>query len=225
MKVTLLSSCGLALCAEGQTLLIDALNKSFRCFYGLPVAEFEKMLAGTGDYAGLCGVVSTHAHPDHYNESRTRALCAARSVPSFVPRADTPPCQTLQFGPFTVECHRFAHTPVAGWDQVTHGVLFITAGQTSVYLTADARPDVAQHRAILAGRRATAAFWNGQYLSHPQTRALLAEAAEKNYVYHIPVDPADRSGIRRKCEINLARFGPELSHTTLLRQYPTQLHL
>ncbi len=225
MKITLLSNCGLALCAEGQTLLVDALNKNFRCFSGLPVAEFEKMLAGEGDYAALCGVVSTHAHPDHYNESRTRALCAARGCASFVPRADTPPCQTLQFGAFTVECHRFAHTPVEGWDQLAHGVLLITAGQTSIYLTADARPDVAQHRAILAGRRVSAAFWNGQYLSHPHTRALLAEAAEQNYVYHIPVDPSDESGIRRKCETNMTRHAAELANTTLLRHYPTQLTL
>lgn len=225
MKITLLSNCGVALCAEGQTLLVDALNKNFRCFSGLPVTEFEKMLAGEGDYAALCGILSTHAHPDHYNESRTRALCAARGVEAFVPRAQTPREQTLRFGPFLVEYHQFAHTPVEGWDQVPHGVFFITAGQTRVYLTADARPDVARHREILNGHRASVAFWNGQYLSHPDTRALLLEIAEQNYVYHIPADAADESGIRRKCEKNMARFGGALPKVTLLPHYPTKILL
>jgi len=33
MKITLVSSCGLVLEQDGQTLLIDALNKQYRCYY------------------------------------------------------------------------------------------------------------------------------------------------------------------------------------------------
>ena len=40
MKITLVSSCGLVLEQDGQTLLIDALNKQYRCYYGLPPETF-----------------------------------------------------------------------------------------------------------------------------------------------------------------------------------------
>ena len=46
MRVTLLSSCGLLFEQDGQALLIDALNKQFRCYYGLPPETFSRMLAG-----------------------------------------------------------------------------------------------------------------------------------------------------------------------------------
>ena len=46
MKITLVSSCGLVLEQDGQTLLIDALNKQYRCYYGLPPETFVRMLSG-----------------------------------------------------------------------------------------------------------------------------------------------------------------------------------
>ena len=167
----------------------------------------------------------------HYREGRlkaqvsTRQLQAASGAPVFVPQPQTPPQLALQFGPFCVEYHQFAHTPVPGWDAITHGVYFISAAGVSVYVTADARIDAVQHRAILRGRRADAAFWNGQILSYPETRALLPEAAKKNYVYHIPVDEKDACGVRRKCERNMARFGAELPKVSLLEAYPSQILL
>ena len=169
MRITLVSSCGLVLEAEGRTLLVDALNKQFRCYYGLPPETFSQMLAGEPPYDALCGILCTHAHPDHYNALRTRQLQAASGAPVFVPQPQTPPQLALQFGPFCVEYHQFAHTPVPGWDAITHGVYFISAAGVSVYVTADARIDAVQHRAILHGRRADAAFWNGQILSYPET--------------------------------------------------------
>ena len=181
--------------------------------------------AGEPPYDALCGILCTHAHPDHYNALRTRQLQAASGAPVFVPQPQTPPQLALQFGPFCVEYHQFAHTPVPGWDAITHGVYFISAAGVSVYVTADARIDAVQHRAILRGRRADAAFWNGQILSYPETRALLPEAAKKNYVYHIPVDEKDACGVRRKCERNMARFGAELPNVSLLEAYPSQILL
>lgn len=94
----------------------------------------------------------------------------------------------MQLGPFAVECSRFPHIPVPGLEEIAHAVYWISAAGKSVYVTADAQIDTTCHRAILRGRRADAAFWNGQYLSHPETRELLLEAAEKNFIYHIPVD-------------------------------------
>lgn len=223
MKITLLSSCGLALQHDGQTLLIDALNKQFRCFSGLPPQTFAQMLAGEGMFAKLCGILCTHAHPDHWNAGRAGQLAAVSGAPVFVPDSDTPDRLCRICGPFEVEFFRIAHTPVPGWDDVVHGVFVVSCRGIRVYITADAAPDVARHRQILASRRMQAAFWNGQYLSHPETRQLLLEAAEKNYVYHIPVDPPDASGIRRKCERNMERFGAQLPGVILLEQYPAQI--
>ena len=47
MKITLVSSCGLVLEQDGQTLLIDALNKQYRCYYGLPPETFVRHLSFT----------------------------------------------------------------------------------------------------------------------------------------------------------------------------------
>ena len=82
MRITLVSSCGLVLEAEGRTLLVDALNKQFRCYYGLPPETFSQMLAGEPPYDALCGILCTHAHPDHYNALRTRQLQAASGAPA-----------------------------------------------------------------------------------------------------------------------------------------------
>ena len=91
MRITLVSSCGLVLEQDGSALLIDALNKQFRCYYGLPPETFAQMLAGEPPYDALCGILCTHAHPDHYNALRTRQLQAASGAPVFVPQPQTPP--------------------------------------------------------------------------------------------------------------------------------------
>ena len=101
--------------------------------------------------------------------------------------------------------------------------LLVKCGGKKVYITADATPDAERHRMVLAGRRCDAAFWNGLHLSYVETRTLMREAAEKNYVYHVPVDPADTSGIRRKCERNMQRFASELAGVVVLDRYPAVL--
>ncbi len=223
MRITLVSSCGLVLEQDGSALLIDALNKQFRCYYGLPPEVFAKMLAGEPPYDAVCGVLFTHAHPDHYSASRAEQLRAACGAPVFLPQPNTPERLMMQLGPFTVECSRFPHIPVPGMAEALHAVYWISAAGKSIYVTADAQIDTERHRAILHGRRADAAFWNGQYLSHPETRELLLAAAVKNYIYHIPVDEKDVCGIRRKCERSMARFGAELPNVSLLEQYPSSL--
>ena len=54
MRITLVSSCGLVLEAEGRTLLVDALNKQFRCYYGLPPETLPSPL-GEGAPQGRIG--------------------------------------------------------------------------------------------------------------------------------------------------------------------------
>ena len=90
MRITLVSSCGLVLEQDGSALLIDALNKQFRCYYGLPPEVFAKMLAGEPPYDAVCGVLFTHAHPDHYSASRAEQLRAACGAPVFLPQPNTP---------------------------------------------------------------------------------------------------------------------------------------
>ena len=128
-------------------------------------------------------------------------------------------------GPFTVECHRFPHISVPKIPDTAHFVLLVTAGASSVYITADAALDVQRHLAVLNGRIPDAAFWNSQYLSYPETRTLLREHARQNYVYHMPEGPADPSGIRRKCARNFERHAAELPNVTPLLDYPAALSL
>ena len=71
MRITLVSNCGLVLEQDGSALLLDALNKQYRCYYGLPPEAFANMLAGKPPYDAVCGILFTHAHPDHYSASRT----------------------------------------------------------------------------------------------------------------------------------------------------------
>ena len=225
MKITLVSNCGLVLEQDGSALLLDALNKQYRCYYGLPPERFAAMLAGEPPYDAVCGILFTHAHPDHYSAGRAEQLHAACGAPVFLPQPDMPEHLTMQLGPFTVECSKFPHIPVPGMEALPHAVYWISTAGKSVYVTADSQIDTARHRAILHGRQAEAAFWNGQYLSHPETRELVLETAEKNYVYHIPIDEKDACGIRRKCERNMARFGAALPTVSLLEQYPSVLEV
>ena len=71
MRITLVSSCGLVLEQDGSALLIDALNKQFRCYYGLPPEVFAKMLAGEPPYDAVCGVARPAARRFSFR-SRTR---------------------------------------------------------------------------------------------------------------------------------------------------------
>ena len=119
MRITLVSSCGLVLEQDGSALLIDALNKQFRCYYGLPPEVFAKMLAGD--------VLFTHAHPDHYSASRTEQLRAACGAPVFLLQPNTPERLMMQLGPFTVECSRFPHIPVPGMAAAPPAVDWISA--------------------------------------------------------------------------------------------------
>lgn len=226
MRITLVCNCGLLLDAGGQKLLIDAPNAPQAPYYELPAQELSRLIAKKPPYDGLLALGFTHTHPDHYCHSRVAQLQDARpDVAVFVPDAQTPDSGTVHMGCFTVEFHRLEHTPVPENLRCEHFVLLVQAEGKLVYITADAAPDAVLHRRILAGRVCDAAFWNGQYLSHAETRKLLQESAKKNYVYHVPVDPPDASGVRHKCMRNMERFSDELSGVTVLETYPSVLRI
>lgn len=226
MTVTLVCNCGLLLRCGAQKLLIDAPNGPQAPFYEFPDTELQALIAAQPPYDGALALAFTHTHPDHFCRDKLRRVLDARpQLQVFLPDAATPDAGKLRLGGFTVEFHRFAHTPVPENLMTEHFVLLVSFGEESVYITSDAAPDAALHRNILSGRRCNAAFWNGQYLSHAATRALLREAAEQNYVYHVPVDPLDASGVRRKCGRNLQRFAAELDGVTVLDRYPAEFSL
>ena len=129
----------------------------------------------------------------------------------------------MQLGPFTVECSRFPHIPVPGMAEALHAVYWISAAGKSIYVTADAQIDTERHRAILHGRRADAAFWNGEMLLYKSEREALCRFAAQNFIYHIPGDPQD--GFRRKLERLRGRYPAELETVRLLGDYPSEIIL
>lgn len=214
MTITLVCNCGLLIREGSSALLVDAPNGVFAAFAAFAQDALQSLISAQPPYDALCGVCFTHTHPDHFDADALARLRAARpDVPVLLPTGSD---GVWTSGAFTVQYAALAHTPVAPELETAHQVLCIACGGKLVYVTADAAPDVARHRAILAGRVADAAFWNGQYLSHAQTRALLRAGARRNFVYHLPTDAADVSGIRRKAERNMARFAEELNTVTLL---------
>ncbi len=215
MRIRLVCNCGLLIEAEGAALLVDAPNAVFSPFAHFSETELAKLLAAQPPYDRLCGVCFTHTHPDHYDADGVARLRAARpDVPVLLPDGADGVWRAGEA--FRVEYAAVPHTPVPADLMTPHQVLLVTCGGRTLYITADAASDAERHREILAGRTADAAFWNGQYLSHPETRALLLECARQNYIYHIPTDEVDASGIRRKCVHNMERYGAALGSTQLL---------
>lgn len=222
MKVRLVCSCGLLLSSRGTSVLVDAPNADFPPFYRFQAEEEARLLAANAPYDGLCGLIFTHLHPDHFDAARVKALMAARAdVPVFAPD-EACASRTFSLGAFTVECHRFAHTPAPQFAALPHDVLLISDDEKTVYITSDAAPEIEKHREILRGRPIDAAFWNSQYLSYPQTRALLRECAAQNFIYHMPSGELGESAIGRKCEKNLLRYGAEVQNVRVLCRYPSE---
>lgn len=224
MTITLVCSCGLLLSSGGSKLLIDAPNGPQAPFYELQEHLLQALILARPPFDGPLALAFTHTHPDHFCRDRLLRILQARpETPVFLPDNATPEDGKLRLGGFTLEFHSFPHTPVPDNLMVRHVVLLIEQAGHRVYITADAAPDAARHEQILHGRRCDTAFWNGQYLSHADTRALLPQAAAENLIYHIPIDPQDVSGIRRKCKKNMLRFSQQLSGVRLLEQYPAQI--
>ena len=151
-----------------------------------------------------------------------RLRAARPDVPVLLPEGER---GAFAAGAFTIEYAQTPHVPVPPELMLLHWSLLVRGGGRTIYVTADSVPDAALHRARLAGRTADAAFWNSQYLSYPETRALLRGCAGVSYIYHMPVDDADVSGIRRKCERNMQRFGAELPNVRVLTHYPSILDI
>lgn len=219
MKITLLCSCGLLIESGQDAVLVDAVNGPAMTFKALPEDEYQKMLTGEKPYEKLPGLYFTHRHLDHMDVKKVSELLTARSRTEDV----SPAPGVRKTGCITVTSVLFPHTPVPTVVDRPHYVLLTEAEGKTVYITADADIDAERHRQILNGKTVDAAFWNGQYLSYPETRALLKDCAKRNYIYHIPEDESD--GICRKCVRNLERYPEETAGVVLMNRYPTVIEL
>ena len=223
LQAQLLCSTGLAFFYGGSTLLVDVLNGKYGSFYQIPAATADAVVLGQPPYDHVVGLLYSHLHPDHYDQQRnTEFLRNHPGVPTFFPTAETADAGVLHLGPFTVRYGYLEHTP-CDYTWAKHYVFLITAGAVTVYLTTDARLVPEEHLAFLNGCRADSAFFNAMYLSHPETRQLMAQSARQSYIYHMPKPELDHSGICRKAALNFRRYPQELRTVTLLEQYPSML--
>lgn len=219
MKMTLLCNAGLALETAEGLLLVDVPNCPSPPFYGLPEGTWQAILNREPPYDKICGFWFTHDHPDHFDRARMEAyLTRWPKTKVFLPNEGTEGGRA-HMGPFSMEYRRFDHAPIP--EAPPHVVTWIETGEGSVYLAADAALDAERHRSFLRDRRADAAVWNSMYLSRPETRALLRDAARRNYICHMPAQRSDDGGLWRKLEMNFKRFGPELETVTVWETYPS----
>lgn len=224
LRMTLLCNAGLALEYDGSVLMVDAPNCVYGTYYALPPECWQTILERRPPYNGICGFYFTHTHPDHCNLPLVRQFQANwPETPVFLPE-DNPACGTVRMGPFSIEFQRFHHAPLPQ-GVPPHVVTWITAGERKIYLSADAALDCQGHRDFLRNRKADAAFWNAMYLSRPETRSLLADAADQNFIYHMPADHEDPTGMWRKCSRNFERYGDALKQVKVLGDYPSEIIL
>lgn len=223
LQARLLCNAGFYFHCGCSAVLVDALNQPFRDFKAVSDETAGQLIQGAEPYKQIDGLFYTHLHPDHYDQDRNSAFLQKHpNVRTFFPEPETPEHGFIKAGGFTMEYQYFEHTP-CDYAWAKHYVLLLSAGGSTVYITADAELDTDAHRAFLAGRRADYGFFNAMYLSHQETRRLLHETVRKAYIYHVP-EPAN-DGIHRKALRNFARFPEELKGITLLDRYPMDLDL
>lgn len=222
MQVTLICNCGLLISCGESTVLIDAPNTSYKSFRVMDNESNIRFQTTQEEFSNLRGLLFTHTHPDHCSIPAAREF--VRMHPRcrlFLPDYDTSDNGVLTFGEIQVEYGYLPHMKVAE-GMTKHYVLVISGGGRTLYVTADGETEPRLHADFLRGRKVDAVFWNPYYLAFPEMRGWMQElAAHKNYIYHIPDDPHDESGIRRKAERLAAQYGDTLCNCKLLYQYPS----
>jgi len=223
VKITSLCNAGFALEYNGSVLLIDVPCKSYGPYFGLPESDWTAIYKKKSPYDKVCGIYITHDHPDHCDLDMLEQYRKRwPDTPVFLPTEDTG--GTLQWGPFRLEYQSFPHAPMLH-GVPPHVVTWITAGEKRIYLAADAALEPERHRQFLNGRKADVAIWNAMYLSRPDTRLLLRDAACRNLICHMPKERGDWAGIWKKCENNFRRYPEELQNVQVLEGYPTTIEL
>ena len=224
LKLTLLCNAGIALDDGTDILLVDVPNMPAPPFYCLPEDVWLEILKKVPPYDRVKGFIYTHSHADHYCPWAVKKYCSIwPDTPVRLPRE----CETageLSMGGFRICYWAIPHAPLP--DGVPpHVVVWIEAGEKSVYVTGDAEIDLQAHQRFLNGRKADCALWNAKYLSHAETRKLMQESAKQNLIYHMPADRPDPAGMWKKAERNFARYVEELQAVSILGEYPTTIIL
>jgi len=224
LRITAVCNAGLLLDYEGYCILVDGTAYDYLGFSGIDENLLYQIATCKTSNSSLCGVLSTHCHPDHYNKERTHFLKQQNdSLFIFTPDDKTAVSGCIQCGPFCVYYHETEHMPHS-YEQVRHYVFFVTAGSESVYIAADAKLDAAAHRNILRGMKPKYLVVNPVYLTAADTICLLQDLTpDRIFVYHVPVDPFDRTGMRRKAERSIARCASKLPPILLADVFPKRL--
>lgn len=222
MNITLLCNAGLALECHGEILLVDLPNHDLPPYYPLPEEMWDRIMIGERPYDRVCGLFFSHDHPDHMHKEKLAAFQAAHpDIPVFIPTFDKDE-GIIEMGPFLIRWKLAPHAPLP-WTLPPHVISWMEADGECLYLPADAALDVRIHDVFLNSRKADCAIWNAMYLSRPDTRELMHRAARRNYIYHMPANLDDKTGIWRKCRSNLQRYPDELRDIVIMDRYPYEI--
>ena len=225
MRITLLCSCGLLIEEGHHKLAVDLPCADLPPFAPLTPQDKAHFLNALPPFDALSGIVFTHRHPDHYDHRLLRQYRELHpQTPVFVPGQQSPELLTLDWG-FSVTAHRTLHVPVDGFGKSYQYAYLVRMGEKSVYITGDALAESAPHLDFLGTCIPDASFYNGQFFNSEPCRCLLREHSGKSFIYHIPPDAEDVSGMRRKCRKTAERYASELGNVTLLEQYPSVIEL
>ncbi|MBQ6798017.1 MAG: hypothetical protein IJP11_02130 [Oscillospiraceae bacterium] len=223
LKITSVCNAGVLIEYGQDSLLVDGIAQSYLGFTGLSDALYGQLQNREGIFSGLRGILFTHCHPDHYDALRFADIRKADpSLLSFVPDENTSSAGCIQCGPFSVYYTETPHMPHT-FEQVRHFTLLICAGSQSVYIAADAMLDAELHRTILRGVQPDWIAVNPVYLTMKSTVDWLADSGARDIlIYHVPADPNDATGMRKKAERSIARCKDVLPRLHLPAQFPSR---
>lgn len=224
MKLTAVCNAGILLEQDGTAVLIDGIGCDHAGFTGLDAVTYQEILQKQGRFSALSTLLFTHSHPDHCDLVRVQAIRKAHPLWNvWIPDDQTPTTGKIQVGPNTITYVETAHMLHRG-EQVRHFVFLIQTGSCTIYMMADTVPDTEIHRRILGDIRPDYIFVNPLHLAAPDMQVFLQNMAPKRiFAYHIPTDPADQTGLRRKVIRTVARIEPKTVPITLITTYPTYL--
>ncbi len=209
---------------NGRTaLLIDGIhNGRAEGFSAMPEGMMDRIMDGTGMFERLDGLLFTHLHQDHYDETAVRAVMARRPElalwgPQMEPRGlsdqrDIPGGEEFRIGDFRIFAYQTDHSGKVFADEVHYSFLIRDewSGE-QIFVGGDAvfSPELAERVTEDAGGAGTvdaAVLMIYQLIEKPSIAFLTRLAPKRLLMYHHPLkeDPAyqDLKEIYRYLERN-----------------------
>ena len=209
-------------------MLVDAPNTKHRAFQTLCDSDLNHFERNTGLFSGLDALIFTHIHPDHCDLKKAKEYIRLHpACQSWVPDYDKPKYKKERIGDPTVELDYLPHMDVPE-GMVMHYVVLVTCGTHLIYISSDGSADPSLHAEVLNGRRPDIAFWNPFYYfdsNHEMREWIMELGVRNNYIYHLPVDSEDVTGIRRKCAASLMRCPEAGKKCVMLTDYPSVIRV